>query len=84
MRSLFAEYSGQQGPKRGFGPSHDQYPNYQELEEAIGLNTASHPIYAHLPYAKVANWRVKETPLQARMAFWCAAVMFHVEQEKGS
>jgi asparagine synthase (glutamine-hydrolysing) len=78
LKILFAQYGGAAMPKTGFGPTPNQYPNFAEVDDALGLNQASHPVYAHLPYQKVAQWRGQKMPLQARMAFWCLGVQIQV------
>ena len=74
LRQLFKEYGGVITPKTGFGPTEAQYPDFKEMDEALGLDTPTHSIYAHLPFAQVAQWRGKKMGLQARMAFWCAGM----------
>ena len=74
LKQLFAQAGGTLRPKRGFGPSPAQYPDFAEVEAALGLDRPNHPIYAHLPYDQVSAWRKRQTPLQARMAFWSAGV----------
>lgn len=74
LRQLFAQYGGTILPKTGFGPTETQYPDFHELDAALGLDTPDHPLYQHLPFGKVARWRQKKMGLQARMAFWCAGI----------
>jgi len=74
LRQLFAQYGGTILPKTGFGPTEAQYPDFHEMDTALGLDQPGHPIYQHLPFAKVARWRSKKMGLQARMAFWCAGI----------
>lgn len=78
LRQLFAEYGGTLLPKTGFGPTEAQYPDFHEMDVALGLDRPGHPLYQHLPFAKVARWRQKKMGLQARMAFWCAGIQMKV------
>jgi len=81
IRELYASLGGAANKtKMGFGLMPSQYPNFAEIEEALGLSTQTHPIYAHIPYTTVQQWLKTSPPLQARMAYWAAGHMFHVEQ----
>lgn len=74
LRQLFAQYGGTILPKTGFGPTEAQYPDFHEMDVALGLDQPGHPLYQHLPFVKVARWRRRKMGLQARMAFWCAGI----------